>query len=155
MKSSYAELLNSLDDMQQSPVYAVRKRVLAEAECAIVRLEKEVEELRAEVESAELKKNGEAGAGGMKTIHKYVLDGVAPHDSFVGVKPLSVQLQGGDIDSLRVVVWAEVDTTATPTRVEFVHVYTGQRAPQGYKYIGTVQIEELVYHFYYRTEIPI
>lgn len=44
--SVYAELLNALDEMQQSPAYAVRWPILAEAERTIVSLEKEETRLR-------------------------------------------------------------------------------------------------------------
>lgn len=41
IKSRYAAVLNALDEMQQSPYYAVRREVLAQAERAIVELEKD------------------------------------------------------------------------------------------------------------------
>ena len=43
--SQYARILNALDKMQQSRVYAARRHVLVEAECLILRLERRVEEL--------------------------------------------------------------------------------------------------------------
>jgi hypothetical protein len=43
-KTAFAALLNALVDMQESPAYAARKSVLAEAEAVIVRLEKELAE---------------------------------------------------------------------------------------------------------------
>lgn len=46
-KSEYAVLLNALCDMQSSPVYAVRRQALAEAELAIVDLEGQRDELLA------------------------------------------------------------------------------------------------------------
>jgi hypothetical protein len=42
MKSEYKDTLNALVDMQQSPVYAVRKSVLQEAEHIIVSLEQKL-----------------------------------------------------------------------------------------------------------------
>lgn len=44
-KSNYAKILNGLCEMQNSPAYAVRRQVLAEAELAIVDLEDRCAEL--------------------------------------------------------------------------------------------------------------
>lgn len=46
LKSKYANLLNQLSDMQESPAYAARKQVLAEAERLIVELEQDAERWR-------------------------------------------------------------------------------------------------------------
>lgn len=45
MKSKYRDLLNDLVEMQTSPVYAVRRRVLERAEMAIFSQEKHLETL--------------------------------------------------------------------------------------------------------------
>jgi hypothetical protein len=45
IKTQYPELLNALSEMQESPAYAVRRSVLAEAERVIVKLEKEAHDL--------------------------------------------------------------------------------------------------------------
>ena len=47
--SKYADTLNALDQMQSSPVYAVRKYVLAAAERIIVDLETELTTCQAEL----------------------------------------------------------------------------------------------------------
>lgn len=51
MKSDYATLLNELDQMQQSFIYAARKSTLANAELVIVQLERELTAARAELEA--------------------------------------------------------------------------------------------------------
>lgn len=53
LRSVYANLLNALDEMQQSVAYAVRKSVLWEAETTIVNLDTENAALRARVEELE------------------------------------------------------------------------------------------------------
>lgn len=47
--SRYAETLNALYNMQNSPAYAVRKQVLVDAEAAIVSLESQLAEAQAEL----------------------------------------------------------------------------------------------------------
>jgi hypothetical protein len=47
IKSTFAELLNNLDAMQESPAYAVRKEVLGRAERVIVDLESQRDKLLA------------------------------------------------------------------------------------------------------------
>jgi len=49
VKTKYAELLNTLDEMQQSHAYAVRRHVLSEAESTIVQLERETQAQREEI----------------------------------------------------------------------------------------------------------
>lgn len=49
IKSKHAQLLNDLSDMQQSPAYAVRRGVLAEAERVIMAQEREIARLSREI----------------------------------------------------------------------------------------------------------
>ena len=51
-KTNYASLLNNLCEMQESPMYAARKGVLADAENTIRQLEKERDEYKAELRKA-------------------------------------------------------------------------------------------------------
>ncbi len=48
--SEYADTLNALDAMQQSPAYAVRRRALADAERIIISLERSNRALREDAE---------------------------------------------------------------------------------------------------------
>lgn len=48
-KSDYATLLNQLVEMQDSPIYALRKGVLVRAEHLIVQLEQENKALKAQL----------------------------------------------------------------------------------------------------------
>jgi hypothetical protein len=48
IKTDHATLLNALHDMQRSPVYALRRGALQEAESLIVRQEKRIKELEAQ-----------------------------------------------------------------------------------------------------------
>jgi hypothetical protein len=50
VKSDYADLLNALVDMQGSPAYALRRRVLERAESVIIGLEQENRQLKALLE---------------------------------------------------------------------------------------------------------
>jgi len=52
--SKYADTLNALDQMQQSPAYAVRKPILAAAERIIVDLETELTACQAELARAHI-----------------------------------------------------------------------------------------------------
>ena len=51
-KTNYASLLNTLCEMQESPMYAARKGVLADAENTIRQLEKERDKYKAELRKA-------------------------------------------------------------------------------------------------------
>ena len=51
-KTNYASLLNTLCEMQESPMYAARKGVLADAENTILQLEKERDEYKEELRKA-------------------------------------------------------------------------------------------------------
>ena len=57
IKTQHAELLNRLDQMQQSPYYATARSVLAQAESLIVEQEAELQRLRQECEG--LRKDAE------------------------------------------------------------------------------------------------
>ena len=61
IKSDYAELLNALSDMQQSPAYAVRRDVLAKSERAIVYLEEKVRSLNSAISDHETLRDKFAG----------------------------------------------------------------------------------------------
>ena len=50
MKSKHATLLNALAEMQESPAYAARRGVLQQAEELIVRLERELDQLKSDAD---------------------------------------------------------------------------------------------------------
>jgi hypothetical protein len=74
MKSKHAELLNSLDAMQQSPAYALRRDVLSQAEQLIVRQEESLDSLQklADQHLAQAMANGQSANALRKQLEKLV-----------------------------------------------------------------------------------
>ena len=62
-KSKHADLLNALDEMQQSVAYAVRRDVLARAERVILSQEEEIQDLRRELRGAAAEASWKAKQG--------------------------------------------------------------------------------------------
>lgn len=81
----------------------------------------------------------------MRAIYKYTipLAGEVRIGMLAGAVPRHVCEQRGTI-----CVWAEVDTEAGMVDRTFYVVGTGHPLPVGMAYIGTVHLNELVFHIY-------
>lgn len=66
-----------------------------------------------------------------------------------GSRPLTVQIQGGDI-----CMWSAVDPLAVKVPFTIIIVGTGNSGPDfsGSRYIGTVQQGPFVWHVFWRSE---
>ena len=91
----------------------------------------------------------------MKLIHKYSIDPqpfsgqpfrmAMPH----GAEILDVQIQGVRTGQKYIpVIWALVDPDKALTSREFVAYWTGSAVTKDSKYIGTWQLEGLVWHLF-------
>lgn len=84
----------------------------------------------------------------MHTIHKYPLEIAASQRVLMpfGAKPLSVQVKGG-----QVCLWAQVEDTLPKASHMVWCRGTGNDCTSiaGTKHIGTVQIGEYVWHFFW------
>lgn len=83
----------------------------------------------------------------MKTIHKFPLATTDLQVIYAPTtfKPLCVQVQND-----RITLWAEVDTDQPNTEWDIAIVGTGHNMYATYtNYIGTVQLDGLVWHIYY------
>lgn len=81
----------------------------------------------------------------MKTIWKFVLRPDQPVTMPKKSRLLSVGVQGEDI-----VLWAQVESTASQVKRDIVVVPTGDNATTvaSYPFVGTVQLHGLVFHVF-------
>lgn len=81
----------------------------------------------------------------MKVIHKYQINKNISTTLHIeeGSEILSIQNQSGKIQ-----MWVSIDDEAEKSMRKFTTVFTGQEEPGNGKFIGTVQVESIVYHIF-------
>ena len=62
--------------------------------------------------------------------------------------PEDYHLLGVGHQGTQIVFWAEVDPSATKVPVEFAAVNTGDSVPEGYVHLGTIAIEDIIWHIF-------
>lgn len=67
-----------------------------------------------------------------------------------GAELLTVGIQGSEA-----VLWARVSPDATKVVRRIVAIPTGAEAPEGYRYVGTFHMRELVFHVFDGGEVPL